>query len=92
MIRVMLSEKEDTEIEISGHAEDNELVCAAVSGLFYALLGYLKESDCAPKLLYANHGDAKIVFEGTKKEAVKMFLAGLREIEKEHSENLMIVK
>ena len=90
MIRIEFSEKEDTEIELSGHACD-ELVCAAVSGLFYALLGYLKESGCVIKTFYAKSGKGKIAFSGGK-EAVRMFAAGLRAIEKEHSDDIAIVK
>ncbi len=91
MISVSIKENEDTEIEVLGHADD-ELVCAAVSGLFYALLGYLKESGCEIKELCVDSGDAKIVFEGTRKEAVKMFYAGISGIEKNHSSNLKAVK
>ena len=92
MIRVGISEKEDTEIEIKGHAENNELVCAAVSGLFYALLGYLKESDCTVNELRVECGNAKVVFEGRKEEALKMFKAGIYELEKEYGEVIVTVK
>ena len=90
MIRVKIAKNEDTCIEIKGHAEE-DAVCAAVSGLFYALLGYLKDAGCVLEIV-ANPGDAKVIFKGSKKEALRMFEIGLMEIEKTYENSLRIVE
>lgn len=90
MIYAEISEGEDTVVKIKGHAD--EKVCAAVSGLFYALLAYLEESGSAIKKSTVEPGEAELVFNCENKEAFKMFTSGLYGIEKEHKESLHTVK
>ncbi len=89
MILVSVSEKEDTEIKIKGHAEC-DAVCHAVSGLFYALLEYLKESGFSFSKCLIEEGNSEIVFSGKAKEALKMFLSGIEAISREHKEELSL--
>lgn len=89
MILVSVNQKEDTQIKISGHAE-NEAVCHAVSGLFYALLEYLKESGCVLNRCLIREGNSEIIFKRKASEAVKMFICGIKAIGLEHREDLTL--
>ncbi len=91
MISVSVEENEDTRIKILGHAEKRE-VCHAVSGLFYALLEYLKESGCIFKKCRVLEGNSEIIFNGKAKEALKMFRCGIEIIGEKYREDLILAK
>ncbi len=91
MILVSTEENEDTRIKISGHAEKSE-VCHAVSGLFYALLRYLKDAGCVFQKCQILEGNSEIIFRGEAKEALKMFVGGIEAIGEKYREDLILAK
>ena len=91
MISVSVEENEDTRIKILGHAEKSE-VCHAVSGLFYALLGHLKESGCIFQKCQILEGDSEIIFKGKAKEALKMFKCGIEIVGEKYREDLILAR
>jgi uncharacterized protein YsxB (DUF464 family) len=54
-------------IQASRHATGSSSVCAAISGILYALAGYLRNStDTDVKCLELKKGEAKIIFTGNE--------------------------
>lgn len=76
-------------LSIQGHATGSEQVCAAVSGLVYALAGYLVNAANEQRaLLYQERlesGDVLLEFSGDDRAsaAFEMTVIGLRQIEKQ---------
>lgn len=87
MIRVRIGKERVT---VRGHAgsapKGSDLVCAAVSALVYALAFRLYELESAGRIANAqprmDAGDAEIVWQGEAEEAVAVFRAGIRLLEK----------
>lgn len=78
-----------------GHAEGSPEVCAAISGILYALLGYVKNAQDESTIAYSDRissGDVAIDFRGGKNaEAVyDMTLIGLLQIEKSYPEHIHV--
>lgn len=74
-------------LSVRGHAVGSEAVCAAVSGLVYALAGYLV--NCEGVLLYnkvLDSGQALLHFRGEEgaQAAFQMAVIGLAQIAKAH--------
>lgn len=89
MIRI---EIEKDKVTLKGHAEYNpghDIVCAAVSALFYTLLGYLEEKARVDEAKEES-GDAWITFHGGG-EALEMFSLGVRQISETYPENVKVV-
>lgn len=77
-----------------GHATGSPEVCAAVSGLLYALAGYVKNKK---KSLYASEwsidsGDVFILFRGGEnaKAVYDMTVIGLLQIAKSHPDYINV--
>lgn len=80
-------------VTAQGHAEGSPEVCAAVSGLLYALAGYLQNEKGIGELHgRVLPGDFSMVFDGDNRaEAVyNMTLIGLLQIEKSHPEYISV--
>ena len=97
MINIKVSVKDDEySIEADGHAlfnPGNDIVCSAVSALFYAFAGFLHNSSvvrCAD--VHFNSGDAKIKARGDIQQAFDVFMIGLLQIEKAYPSNLLIIE
>lgn len=74
----------------SGYAESGkDIVCAGVSALFYAFLGYLKKRGLL-KEFRADKGDSFVVFDRDCKEALIMFKEGVSAIAESYPENVTI--
>ncbi len=69
---------------LCGHADYREdgddIVCAAVSGIFYATLGYLANSACSLKINRLGSGVADIECDEGGLEALKLACIGLIQI------------
>lgn len=80
-------------VQASGHADGSEQVCAAVSGLLYALAGYA-ENDREIRVLgrKIESGDFSITFMGINraKAVYDMAVIGLLQIEKSHPDVLRV--
>ncbi len=72
-------------LEISGHAgyvqESSDIVCAAVSGIFYALLGYIKNECAELEIKRLGSGDALIECSLDAEAALKFAYIGFLQIE-----------
>lgn len=81
-------------VRAKGHAEGSPEVCAAVSGLLYALAGYLENGDGMMNIITRRmeSGNVSLDFEGgIRAEAVyNMALIGLLQIEKSHPEYIKV--
>lgn len=81
-------------VRAKGHATGSPEVCAAVSGLLYALAGYVENNRHA--LMYErwsmDSGDVDVTFRGGERaEAVyQMTLIGLLQIEKSYPEYIHV--
>ena len=78
-------------LSVRGHATGSPAVCAAVSGLVYALAGYLV--NCEGVLLYnkvLDSGQALLHFQGDQgaQAAFRVTLIGLAQIAKAHPEQV----
>lgn len=87
MIKVNITVSDDTyDISAEGHAlfnPGNDIVCSAVSALFYAFAGYLhNDSKVRRDDIHLDSGDAKIKAKGDIKQAFDVFIIGLLQIEK----------
>lgn len=75
-----------------GHATGSEQGCAFISGILYALAGYLTNAEAEGRArlsrLKLEPGDVAIRAEGDERTeaAFDMALIGLRQLEKEHPE------
>lgn len=72
-------------LKVSGHATYKEngqlIVCAAVSGIFYSLLGYLKNTYNDGLVIHAlGSGDADIECLGCDSEMFRMACIGILQI------------
>lgn len=73
------------ELTVRGHATGSEKVCAAVSGIVYALAGMLANDEETTILTQEiRPGDADISFSGGEKAlgAMRMACIGLMQLEK----------
>lgn len=73
------------EITVKGHATGSNTVCAAVSGIVYALAGYLANDDETKMLVqWLEPGDSSLQFTCGERGlgAVQMACIGLMQIEK----------
>ena len=87
MIAINITASGDTyDISATGHAlfnPGNDIVCSAVSALFYAFAGYLhNDSKVRRADIHLDSGDAKIEAKGDIKQAFDVFIIGLLQIEK----------
>lgn len=87
MINVEIIVSDDTyNISAQGHAlfnPGNDIVCSAVSALFYAFAGYLhNDSNVRRADIHLDSGDAKIKAKGDIRQAFDVFIIGLLQIEK----------
>lgn len=83
-------------IELSGHANYSrgaDIVCAGVSAIVYAYIGYIRNSKIAVNELQISSG--KVVCKVNKdgaREAFEMAAIGLMQIEKQYPKNIRIEK
>lgn len=80
-------------VAAKGHATGSPEVCAAVSGLLYALAGYAQNEKGVGRLHgRIEPGDFSLTFDGDERaEAVySMTLIGLFQIEKSHPEYIKV--
>lgn len=85
-------EREPNRLSLTGHAgyhAGNDIVCAAISALVYALVGYLDSVD-ADYNCDIGDGTATVECE-THTMAFETVLAGLRMIAAEYPENLQVM-
>ena len=81
-------------LTLQGHATGSVEVCAAISGIVYALAGYLKNAArkrCVQIDEMALHsGEVSIRFTGGQAEngAFEMAVIGLLQLEKQYPENI----
>lgn len=78
-------------IEADGHAgfnPGNDIVCSAVSTLFYTFGAYASSKEGAECDCVFADGCSKIKVSGDIDEAYKMFNMGLKMIEKKYPENI----
>ena len=81
-------------VRAKGHATGSQEVCAAVSGILYALAGYVENNRHG--LIYQrwsmDSGDVDVTFRGGERaEAVyQMTLIGLLQIEKRYPEYIRV--
>ncbi len=81
MTRVYTERKgKETLVALEGHATGREDVCAAVSGLVCAYIGYLQNSGDAVKKCVTEPGHVRIVSEGDGIEAYNMLVIGLMQL------------
>lgn len=95
MIRVnYLREGERHRLSVQGHAgyatHGNDIVCAGVSGISYALLGYLYNIDCNIAEFRADSGDLLIDVTGDQMTAgaFDMALVGYLQIAKKYPQHV----
>lgn len=80
-------------IELFGHATGSDKVCAAVSGLVYALAGYLdNDTDVRWKNVDLSPGLASFDWEGGAESegAWRMAIIGLAQLEKAEPERIKV--
>ena len=94
MINIKLKgEDKKYEISAEGHAmfnPGNDIVCAAVSCLFYTFIGFLGNCNEAEHSFELSSGKALILAEGDIEQAYKMFVIGLLQLEKSYPDNVKI--
>lgn len=75
-------------VKALGHASGSPSVCAAISGIMYALAGYLQNSECDIQSMKLNAADAEIKFSGGESASAVylMTVIGLMQIAKAHPE------
>lgn len=73
-------------IHAEGHASGSKEVCAAISGILYALSGYLINAETDVKQNELSEADAHIVFYGglEAKAVYEMTVIGLMQIAKSY--------
>lgn len=87
-----VSHRSPNRLCLTGHAgyhAGNDIVCAAISALVYALVGYLDSVD-ADYICDIGDGTATVECE-THTMAFETVLAGLRMIAVEYPENLQVM-
>ncbi len=71
-------------LEIKGHADyakdGSDIVCAAVSGIFYALLGYVKNECVSLNIKRLSSGDSLIECSLDAEAAMKLAYIGFLQI------------
>ena len=79
---------------IKGHAgygpKGQDIVCSAVSSLFYALKGYLEKRGCL-KGFKAESGNAVIAFTNEGKDGLLMFTEGANVIEETYPDFVKVI-
>lgn len=82
-------ERRERAIVVTDHATGSDKVCAAISGILYALAGYLRNAKGVDiHNLRMEDGYVSIGWTGGKKDlaALQMTCIGLMQIEKAHPE------
>ena len=82
-------------IKADGHATGSPIVCAAISGIIYALAGYLGNSESIRcEEIKLSDGSAELEFYGgDDAEAVYMMtVIGLMQIEEQHPEYIEVLE
>ena len=93
MTRVYAERKgKETLVALEGHATGREDVCAAVSGLVCAYIGYLQNSGDAVRKCVTEPGHVRIASEGDSTEAYNMLVIGLKQIAAAAPEQVRIDK
>lgn len=100
MIKIKFEKREDIfSLSVKGHANfaeaGKDIVCAGVSAILYALIGFLKnnEEHIEDKKIRADSGDACVFCVGDEKiqAAAELALIGFLQIEKQY-ENFISVE
>lgn len=90
MIKVTVTKNK---VMIKGHSgyakEGEDIVCAAVSALFFSLVAYLTKRGLL-KECRADKGDSFVIFDRDCKEALIMFKEGVKAIAESYPENVAI--
>lgn len=76
-----------------GHADynpGNDIVCSAVSMLFYAFVGYLVNSNIECKYTL-DSGNSRIEAVGDAKECFEMLKIGVLQLEEKYPDNVKVV-
>lgn len=82
-------QKRERAIVVTGHATGSEKVCAAVSGILYALAGYLSNAKGVDiQTMRMEDAHVCLRWTGGKKDlaALQMACIGLMQVEKAHPE------
>ena len=94
-VNIFRNERGGIRLDISGHAERGEesaeLVCAAVSSVFYSLSGYLYnfcKENLKIHVLTSGHADIECGIEG--EEAMKMALLGIWQLALSYPQHLYV--
>ncbi len=86
--------KEGYSLRMSGHAgspsEGGSIVCAAVSGMFYALLGYIINECRSVKINEVRSGSADIECSPDGESAMKLTYIGLLQIAATFPESISV--
>jgi uncharacterized protein YsxB (DUF464 family) len=95
MTKVIALKKENGySLILKGHATGSEKVCAAVSGIVYALEGFLNNfPECIKqKKSELKNGEAEFVFFGDERVYYPFMMAiiGLKQIEKSYPEYIRV--
>lgn len=80
-------------LRLDGHAgynPGNDVVCAGISAIVFALMGYVENFGKKKSIEYSS-GRAEIRAKGCKK-AFDMAYIGLRQIEMQYPENLQVTE
>lgn len=81
-------------VSAKGHAEYNpgeDIVCSAVSCLFYAFAGYLKNNDNVRSNIRLESGNSEIEAHGHIMECYDMLKVGLLQIEASYPDHVKVV-
>ena len=85
-------EGERLRLTVSGHAEyshgGDDIVCAAVSGIFYALTGYLANFGGGLDIISVRSGFADIECSQCGEEAMKQACIGLLQMQSTYPEHV----
>ena len=97
MIRVnYLREGDSHKLSVQGHAgwseHGSDIVCAGVSAISYALLGYLHHAGCDIAQAQADSGNLRVVCSGGELVAVAfdMAMVGYLQIAKKYPQNVEV--
>jgi uncharacterized protein YsxB (DUF464 family) len=95
MIVITMKSKENKfSVTGKGHAAYNpgqDIVCSAVSCLFYAFAGYLINREDIKCKYRLDSGDSEIEAEGNVKECFEMLKIGLMQIEDKYPKFVKVV-
>lgn len=92
MIKVNISEDSGYRVTVKGHAgykNGDDIVCAGVSAIIYALLGYLENGEDAFDYI-TEDGYTDIFCDEKSREAVRMCAVGLMQIGNAYPANVVV--